>query len=69
MEINVGEFVVTTVDSDGGVALWRITDEYALLEGFVNSNARLTSVAIVKPKQVKEFVKSRYRIFEKTFVQ
>jgi WD40 repeat protein len=69
MEINVGEFVVVSVDSDGGMALWRITDEYALLEGFVNSGARLTSVALVKPKSVHDFVKSRYKIFEKVFGQ
>jgi WD40 repeat protein len=69
MEINVGEFVVTTVDSDGGLALWKIADEFALLEGFVNTGARLTTVAIVKPKSVSEFVRSRYKMFKKQFLK
>lgn len=69
MEVNVGEFVLVTVDSDGGLALWRISDEYALLEGFNNTGARLTTVAIVKPKTVNDFVKSRYKLFKKQFVK
>ncbi|KAL0482108.1 p21-activated protein kinase-interacting protein 1 [Acrasis kona] len=67
MEIDVGEFILVSVDSDGGMALWRVSDEVALLEGFVDTGARLTSVALVKPSEVSKFVKQRYKLFKKKY--
>jgi hypothetical protein len=46
LEIGIGDFLLSSVDSDGGIGLWRIKDESVNLIDFQNVGVRFTTVTM-----------------------
>lgn len=57
LEINAEESITASVCSDGGLAIWRISPDFALLEAFSSVGARFTSVCITALDKVTKFVR------------
>jgi WD40 repeat protein len=61
------EFLIVSADSDGGIAIWRVSKDHALLEGYDMTGVRITCLSHFAnglKKQV-EFMENQKKLKEK----